>query len=193
MFNDTWDRMWDKNTGFLTCDKMWVCVCARICVTLTLCASGGSGSWSTLRWMSFSQASRSCDFLLYWYHWGAMASAFLFLSTRRSCTHAQVLDTALDSAECVSVCRLLPSLCCTCCWAACVWVWAALSCPGPALSSADSLPSTVVPSPHLPHSPTHTHTLICVYTWQREKSTRLWSWDEPCPPGNPPPWGFLPV
>lgn len=59
-------------------------------VTLTRSPSGGSGSCSTLRWMSSSQASRSCDFLLYWYHCGAMARAFLFLSTRRSCTKMNV-------------------------------------------------------------------------------------------------------
>lgn len=63
-------------------------------VTLTLSPSGGSGSWSTLRWMSSSQASRSCDFLLYWYHWGAMASAFLFLTTRRSYTQRENIQTS---------------------------------------------------------------------------------------------------
>lgn len=64
------------------------CVCVSVhIVTLTLSPSGGSGSKSTLRWMSSSQASRSCDFLLYWYHWGAMANAFLFRRTRRSYMH----------------------------------------------------------------------------------------------------------
>lgn len=65
---------------------MTVLECACV-VTLTLSPSGGSGSWSTLRWMSSSQANRSCDFLLYWYHWGAMANAFLFLCNRKSCAH----------------------------------------------------------------------------------------------------------
>lgn len=92
MFNDTkYETQCEMKTHrwHIKLLNVWqsvsVCLCSHLClVTLTLCPSGGSGSWSTLRWMSFSQASRSCDFLLYWYHWGAMANAFLFLSTRRS-------------------------------------------------------------------------------------------------------------
>lgn len=89
----------EKTQKHETQTYFWLYIlCVRI-VTLTLSPSGGSGSWSTLRWMSSNQANRSCDFLLYWYHWGAMASAFLFLSTRRSYTHTHTHTRTETSQE----------------------------------------------------------------------------------------------
>lgn len=169
--------------------------------TFTLSPSGGSGSWFTLRCMSSNQASRSCDFLLYWYHWGAMANAFLFLSIRRSytCIHTHThtrgfrkTSAFADAGELGCVC-VLPSQCCTCCWAGCVWVWAALSCPHLELSSVDSLLSSVIPSPTLLHSPTHRHRSDACRHQQPTLPLGQCVCGRPCSPGNPPPSDFLPV
>lgn len=62
----------------------------------------------------------------------------------------------------------LPWRRCTCCWAGCVSVWAALSCPDPGLSSVDSLLSTITPSLHLLHNPArHTH-IVRKCTWHSQ-------------------------
>lgn len=57
--------------------------------TFTLDASGGSGNSATVLSILSNHWSRSCDCLRYWYHWGAMARALCFLTSRRSWTRTR--------------------------------------------------------------------------------------------------------
>lgn len=87
----------------------------------------------------------------------------------------------------------LPSQCCTCYWAGCVWVWAALSCPHLELSFVDSRPSSVTPSQHLLHSPTHMHCSAVRGHPQPSLPVGQCFCGRPCFPGSPPPLDFPPV